>query len=71
MCLEAPILDYAALDIVLSATVKYPDTQCLTIFFLLIKHLSEFMKSSWEQDVKTPHSLEFTAQELRLQTFIL
>lgn len=71
MWLETPALDCAALAIVPSAMVKHPDTRCLTVFILFIKLLSEFVTASQEQNVRTPHSLDFTAQELHLPTFIL
>lgn len=71
MWLETPALDCAALDIVPSAMVKHPDARCLAIFILLIKRLSEFVTASRERVVRTPHSLDFTAQELHLPTCIL
>lgn len=55
---------------VLSATGKGPQTHFLTIHVFLLKLLAGFRICPWERDIRTPDSLEFTAQELHLPTSV-
>ena len=49
---------------------KYPQAQSLTTLVLLIKLRAGSRTCSWELDIRTPESLEFTAQELHLPTCV-